>query len=83
MKTRKVWLHPNDIRIERVEIYGKPHIRVSDGEGDRAFDLPGSFSDKEVMAILEVVNQGFNFGFELGQADRSRELRKLLEINRD
>lgn len=82
MKTKKVWFHFNEIRIERLEIQGKPYVRVFDGEGDVVFDLPGRFDDVEVKAIADVINQGFNLGYELGQSNRSREFRELLEINR-
>lgn len=84
MKTRKVWHHLSDIRLDRSDVRGKGVIRVYDADGDMAFDLPASLSDKDVEMVLEVINRGFNLGYEIGKAARSRELRELLDIqNKD
>lgn len=80
MKTRKVWHHFSDVRLERAFIKGKNVVRVFDADGDHAFDLPGDLSEKEVETVMEVINTAYNQGFETGQIRRSNEICDLLRI---
>ncbi|HAV1601564.1 TPA: hypothetical protein JG832_002454 [Enterobacter hormaechei subsp. xiangfangensis] len=80
MRTVKVWHHASDIRIERLEVCGSKITRVYDCEGDTAFEIKGHFDDAEVMAILKVINQAYNAGFEHGEADRARAIAALLNV---
>lgn len=79
MKSEKCH-HEDDCWIERTENISGPVAILYEGDGDKVWEFPDSFTDEQIMAALAFANHTFNFGVGIGSHRKAREIRSALEI---